>query len=109
MTTTGLLCVIVAITAALAAICVVGVRLFVRRMGIRAEKMLRSFFGSPEELLRRLREQEARKAQHDSAKPADGQNVPPSVGCQHWVCAGEGQPQAAGPARGTELSTHALN
>jgi hypothetical protein len=109
MTMTGLVCVIVGIAAVLAAICVVRVRLFLRRMNIWAEKMIRSFFGSPEELLRRLREQEARKAQHDSAKPADGENARPSVGCPHWVSAGEGQPQGAGPARGTELSTHALN
>jgi len=102
MTTTGLVCVIVGIAAVLAAICVVGVRLFVRRMNIWAEKMIRSFFGSPEELLRRLREREVLKAQGDSGKPAVCDNVTSSVGCPHRASIGEPRADGAGPAMGSD-------
>jgi hypothetical protein len=102
MTTTGLVCVIVAIAAVLAAICVVGVRHFVHRMDIWAEKIIRSFFGSPEELVRRLHEREVLKAQRDSEKPAAGGGIPQSVGCPHSSSGGEAQPHGAGPAKGND-------
>jgi hypothetical protein len=102
MSTAGLVCLIAGISAVLAVIAVVGVRVFRRRMDIWAEKTIRSFFGSPEELVRRLREEEARKAQHESAKPADGESAPPWVGGPHWSSDAEARPQGADPVGGND-------
>jgi hypothetical protein len=76
MSSAGVLCLIAGIVPILAAVSGLGVRLFARRMNIWADQMICCFFGSPEELLRRLQEGETPKTQPESGKGSSG-NLPP--------------------------------
>jgi len=97
MTTTALFCAILGIAAVLAAISLLGLRFLVHRMDDWADRMIRSFFGSPEELLRRLHEQEALKAQRDSGELAACGGAAPPAERPHWATNGEVPAHAAGP------------
>lgn len=60
--------VVLGIAAVTVVISVFGVRLLIRRMDNWADRTIFSFFGSPQELVRRLREKEGQKAQHDEER-----------------------------------------
>jgi hypothetical protein len=83
MTTTAVFCVIAGMAGVLLAISALSARLLVRRMDDWAQRMIVSFFGSPEELLRRLQEREVLKAQRDSGKPAACDSGTPLVERPH--------------------------
>ena len=97
MTTTAVFRAILGIAVVLVAISLLGLRFLVRRMDDWADRMIRSLFGSPEELLRRLQEQEVLRAQRDSGKPAACDGAAPPVERPHWATNGEEPAHSAGP------------
>jgi hypothetical protein len=80
---------------AVVAVSVLGARLLVRRLNDWADRMIFSVFGSPQELFRRLNENQMRKAPEDMQEGPDDLRGVPVIGHRHCGLASQAQTHTA--------------